>query len=760
MSVRFPVYTLLLTLSAGQLPAQSPTILSDLLAQERNARTSPAPYFGVGIFRSPIHTQEVDQGLGAYGIWASGDTYKASFHDGFVFYPLLGESYPENLPLRWTTTRISVAGESIADLASGVHAHGDWRYEYRFGGVTEAYDVLADAVEQTFVIEKRPPKIGDLVVEGRVATELRASAAEAAHQALVFTDAAGNPIVRYSEAFAFDAAGRRTEVATGFDGETVRLVLSGSWLEHAVFPVTVDPLTNAYLLSSYPGRGAENPSVHREDESPLLNTMVTYSRAFSAGDYDVYASLGAADLQSSTLVFADATSNWSSLLPDVAYVGGADRWIVGFWRHTSTDDRMRVYFHDREDLVLNSGHVATEWNPAGEHATFPSIGGTSHPTEGVIGILAYRADPFFGNSNNSRVRATMLNAVSRTFAGVVTLNGDDAESPDVTCQLGWGDDSWVVVYQYRHSATDDYDVFAQRVRPDLITSRPMQLGPDHLGDKVRPVVQGWDGRFLCAMLQDVTAEINGQHFGRNVLVQRFDWPAGQSNAMLQPYRTVSRSTSQDLTKLNLAYDGVTLSHWCLVHDSDVFTSAKTQVRRLGWTGGVTESTDLGAVSYQAAVSWNGVQREFQIVNCSNESLAPLWGRLLQHSNASWHIAYGASCGPGVISSDTVPYPGSQFYRVTLQNAPPNQPGLLLLSTGAGSLDLAPFGAANCFVNLAQFDVVLPTDTGPTGSVTHGFSLPDVPLFRGDLYWQFVYTWPAAPTTLRIGVTRGLRASVR
>lgn len=108
----------------------------------------------------------------------------------------------------------------------------------------------------------------------------------------------------------------------------------------------------------------------------------------------------------------------------------------------------------------------------------------------------------------------------------------------------------------------------------------------------------------------------------------------------------------------------------------------------------------------------------------------------------------------------MPYPGSQFYRVTLQNAPPNQPGLLLLSTGAGSLDLAPFGAANCFVNLAQFDVVLPTDTGPTGSVTHGFSLPDVPLFRGDLYWQFVYTWPAAPTTLRIGVTRGLRASVR
>ena len=55
---------------------------------------------------------------------------------------------------------------------------------------------------------------------------------------------------------------------------------------------------------------------------------------------------------------------------------------------------------------------------------------------------------------------------------------------------------------------------------------------------------------------------------------------------------------------------------------------------------------------------------------------------------------------------------------------------------------------------------MPIDTGANGQSTFTIALPGAPLFIGDLYWQHLYFWPAAPTPLAIGATRGMRSSVR
>ena len=44
-------------------------------------------------FITPIHTQADDLEGGAYGIWAAGRDYKASFHGGATYVPFLGGSY-------------------------------------------------------------------------------------------------------------------------------------------------------------------------------------------------------------------------------------------------------------------------------------------------------------------------------------------------------------------------------------------------------------------------------------------------------------------------------------------------------------------------------------------------------------------------------------------------------------------------------------------------------------------------------------------
>ena len=146
-----------------------------------------------------------------------------------------------------------------------------------------------------FVIHRRPAIAGDLVVTGRVDSKLRSVGTvgiASAHRKLVFADDRGNPLVEYGAAIAYDAAGRRTEVATSFDGTRVQLTVSGNWLAGARYPVTIDPLTARVIVSTWGGATfglSSYPEVGCDDENNQL--MVFYARQFSATDFDGYARL-------------------------------------------------------------------------------------------------------------------------------------------------------------------------------------------------------------------------------------------------------------------------------------------------------------------------------------------------------------------------------------------------------------------------------------------------------------------------------------
>jgi len=99
-----------------------------------------------GRLRVPIH--EAPSGRGEpRELWAAGPLYKASFHDGFAYHAPGIDGPGKAAAWRWETTRIRLGGRDLIaprDLARPVHGHTEWRYEYRYPGVVEAYDVHED----------------------------------------------------------------------------------------------------------------------------------------------------------------------------------------------------------------------------------------------------------------------------------------------------------------------------------------------------------------------------------------------------------------------------------------------------------------------------------------------------------------------------------------------------------------------------------------------------------------------------------------
>lgn len=92
----------------------------------------------------------------------------------------------------------------------------------------------------------RPPP-GDLVVTGRLTTDLCASPTHDRHGPIEFCDG-GEPTIVYGAAFAVDASGAREPITTAYDGQRISLRLPAAWLATARFPVTIDPLTSATKL--------------------------------------------------------------------------------------------------------------------------------------------------------------------------------------------------------------------------------------------------------------------------------------------------------------------------------------------------------------------------------------------------------------------------------------------------------------------------------------------------------------------------------
>ncbi|MCC6782456.1 MAG: hypothetical protein IT457_06410 [Planctomycetes bacterium] len=721
-------------------------------------------------FTAPIRSGEDDNGHRC-GTWGSGPDYKASFHDGFAFYPVLGERYPHNLPLRWQTSSVRVGHEEL--LVAGrepVTAAGDWRFEYRFGAVTEAYELRKDGVEQTFVLAHRPPARGELVIEGRVDSELGAAERGFAHAPLTFSHADGTPVLAYGAATAVDAAGRRFPMDSAFANGVIRLRLAAKDLAAAEFPLVVDPLLGNLILSSdAAGRLAADPNVARDGYRNEL--MTVYTRVSAGTDHDAFAVLCADDFTGGTLVWTDLTANWSTRNCDLAFVGGASRWILVLQRDFPSPTGSALRFHTRAsgDLV-----PSTSWTVLagtnGNLLTAPDVGGTDAFSTGSNALVVYQSDAGLANAQHSEVYARLVDVAANTVGPAINLEPGatlDRETPAVNQISDGGTSSWIVCWtQLDYAITeDDWDIVARRIDSSGVSQGRSVLG--NRSSRIHnflPKVAGRGSLYAVSYGENTNPTgVQPNAWAEEIWIERFVWQENLPAAVPGARGQLRRAGARRYWNGDIAYDSQTDSHFALVYHSDVFD---VFAARVGYDAQLCESVTVhntASSGYSPAITFDRNANRFPIVYVTDEggaAPAPVRGVLFEYPSFPDPLPYGVGCGPAyVVPTNTgharKPHCGSAFFQLSVFAVPNDAPGVLNLGLSPDSTPIP--GLPGCFSNVGTLIASLGT---PSSGSIRVIPLQIPSGISADLFVQFLYADPGSPNPIPVSASPGLQILIR
>lgn len=726
------------------------TSVVPLLAQSPTQPTNPDR---ISIERVPIHAS--DTGADDYGLRAAADSYKARFDQGATFSPYLGRHYPEGRSWTWHTRSVRIGERSL--LGAGrkpSHWHSDYRYEYRFDAVTEAYDVRVDGLEQTFVVHERPATAGDLVVVGSVESNLTAPPASSAHQDLTFYDESGAAIVQYGAAVVIDANDRRLPISTShYDGQ-ITLTVPSAWLLEAQFPVTIDPLLTRVSVVSTNDTIEEVDVCHNQTTN---TTLVSYCRLASATLYDLYVFETDGNYSTPALVYSDL-GPYNTPYARLSATGST--FAVAMQRNLTVGRRITIRIHNGGTFSPN-GQTYGFSTPTGFDDWRPDVSGS---TVGSQYLVVFQRD--------ERTNPTSSDVLGRyiSTAGV--------QSGEFTIAAGCSDVEWPAISQYENAPS----LLQSNVRMVVWQRQPCASVPTWVEGKLvdfngnlstatwssannsssstgldvaHPQVAGRSGRYLVST---TLGQSFPQRRGTAIELERVDWTSLTGTPTTKPSITLfGPYTSQRVRVGGLAYDDDTKSHWAITTDHDHTGGGNGfgYIDRIGFNGASTRRRTIqsaGSTQVQAlagGISYSGQEQAFRFgwsVTDSSSNSSFVWINRLTRPTAAAPSLAGLACSSATPSWVGLQQIGYEFSSLHLSGALPNVPAIAVIGFDTANTDLTTFGMPGCRLlvpasgpNYVGTFFTL-TDSASESSID--LALPEF-LSPATVYFQWFFLQPGA-----------------
>jgi len=309
-------------------------------------------------------------------LWGGGPDYKVRFmSEGFEFTPAFGSAAPRNYPLAFALESVR-RGDTPLWVAggSGTSPERDGnavRYA-RAPWLEESYDVRLEGIEQAFTFATLPEGSGDLVVRGRLTTDLAARFGEKGE--LRF-EAPGFGSVTYGGVTGIDATGSTSPGWLRLEGDILELVLPEAFVTGASFPLVLDPLIGSNVTIA---TGAEDdwPDVAYDFDEDLY--LVVWNRVFSGSDSDIRGQRVSPDgTLIGSLINVEVSPASISLVPAVADVNASNRFLVVWMQNLSSPNT-----YDIVGAAVNAvdGAVSATLTIAGtpQDEVGPDVGGDNH----------------------------------------------------------------------------------------------------------------------------------------------------------------------------------------------------------------------------------------------------------------------------------------------------------------------------------------------------------------------------------------------
>lgn len=748
--------------------------LASSAAAQEPMPTTAVQSFPAELFELPLHRPPCAEGESDAPLLAVRATYKASFGEAVEFHPFLGSQRERNLPLVWTTRTLRFGAHELPASDAARETLQAWRYERAHEGWSEIYDLRPEGLEQSFAIAERLAD-GDLVLEGTLRSELRAVPQEYRVGALEFLDEEGELAVLYGTAVVFDASGRSSAVETAFDGERLALRVADAWLDEACFPILVDPLISNVSIQANAPYVIESIEIASQSESAQRNNLIACTRVYSAADHDVYAFVGEEDYSQLVLAYMDASVANSDRDVCVAYVPGADRWVIAHQRdYTGTFgdfSSIRLFFRDRDATTPNAGVAIS--TPVGITTSYsaPDLGGGAMGASGSpLALLVCRRDATTSrqNTTSSEIVAFPVDAASYSlqppFVPATTAIGTtlDREHPSINARRPYDSFGWNVCFkESTPGVLGSGRIRVTRLDAALVPLATHTLVADStLSATSAPRIEG--GSQDCLVVYGRRSVLPGTP--ERLLATTFELHGFGLEEVVT--RTLHEGTGvlQELDSLSVAQDPHSGAFWAVAYGVPSPSGTSGVVQRLGGTGAIVESAVLwsnGASVSAQAICCCTTSRGFLVAHGTLDAQRTLYGTRLDYHPQAAAVLYGTACGTATLNAGR-PNAGNTQFHVLVSGTPPDVPTFVLISAASAALPLDGLGMTGCVANVhlgAPLLLVHGELATSVGIAAHHLPLPDAPVFVGNAYLQGLYLDPAL-NGLGIGATQGMELRVR